>query len=54
MAPKVNTYNQRTIDFVVVRDGLRQAAPAAYTVGDGASTPIRRLDYSSVAEPGQR
>ena len=54
VAPKVNVCNQRAIDFFVVSDGFRQAVPAAYTVGDGGFYPIHRLDYSSVAEPGQR
>ena len=39
MAPKANTCNQRVIGFFVVSDGLRQAAPAAYTVGDGGFYP---------------
>ena len=38
-APKVNTCNSRAIDFFVVSEGLRQAAPAAYTIGDGGFYP---------------
>ena len=34
VAPQVNTCNSRVIDFFVVSEGLRQAAPAAYTIGD--------------------
>ena len=39
VAPKINTCNSRAIDFFVVSDGLRQAAPAAYTIGDGGFYP---------------
>ena len=39
VVPKVNTCNSRAIDFFVVSDGLRQAAPAAYTIGDGGLYP---------------
>ena len=39
MAPKVNTCNSRVIDFFVVSEGLRQAALAAYTIGDGFFDP---------------
>ena len=39
VAPKINTCNSRVIDFFVVSDGLRQAAPAAYTIGDGGFYP---------------
>ena len=42
----VNTCNSRAIDYFVVSDGLRQAAPAAYTVGDGGfypQSPVRLL-----------
>ena len=35
MAPKLSTCNSRVIDFFVVSEGLRQAAPVAYTIGDG-------------------
>lgn len=54
VAPKVDTCNQRVIDFFVVSDGLRQAAPAAYAVGDGGFYPTLRSDCSFAAEPGQR
>ena len=54
VALKVSTCNQRVIDFFVVSDGLRQAAPAAYTVGDGGFYPTRRSDCFFAAEPGQR
>ena len=53
VAPKVNTRNSRVIDLFVVSDGLRQAAPAAYTVGDGGFYPTRRSGCSSAAEPGR-
>ena len=39
VAPKVNTCNSRVIDFFVVSEGLRQAAPAAYTIGHRGSYP---------------
>ena len=39
VAPEVNTCNSRTIDFFVVSEGLRQAAPAAYKIGDGGFYP---------------
>lgn len=39
MAPKVHTCGQRVIDFFLVSEGLRQAAPAVYTVGDGGFYP---------------
>ena len=39
MAPKVHTCGQRVIDFFVISDGLRQAAPALYTIGDGGFYP---------------
>ena len=39
VAPKVSTCNSRVIDYFVVSEGLRQAAPAAYTIGDGGFYP---------------
>ena len=39
IAPKVNTCNSRAIDLFVVSYGLRQAAAAAYTIGDGGFYP---------------
>ena len=35
VAPQVSACNSRAIDFFVVSEGLSQAAPAAYTIGDG-------------------
>lgn len=52
VAPKVHTCWQRIIDFFVISDGLRQAAPAVYTIGDGGSTRIAQLDCSCMGEPG--
>ena len=40
VAPKAHTCGQRVLDFFVISDGLRQAAPAVYTIGDGGSTRI--------------
>ena len=35
VAPEVNTCNSRVIDLLVASEGLSQAAPVAYTIGDG-------------------
>ena len=39
LAPTVHTCGQRIIDFFVVSDGLRHAAQAVYTIGDGGFYP---------------
>ena len=39
VAPQVSTCNSRVIDFFVVSEGMSQAAPAAYTIGDGGFYP---------------
>ena len=39
VAPNVQTCGQRVIDFFVVSEGLQQAAPAVYTIGDGGFYP---------------
>ena len=39
IAPQASTCNSRIIDFFVVSEGLTQATPAAYTIGDGGFYP---------------
>ena len=39
VAPEVSTRNSRAIGFFSVSEGLSQAAPAAYTIGDGGFYP---------------
>ena len=39
IAPKINTFNSRAIDFFVVSEGLSQAALVAYAIGDGGFYP---------------
>ena len=55
VTPEVHTCGQRFIDFFVISDGLRQAAPAVYTIkSKGVSIRIVLSGCSYVGEPGRR
>ena len=54
VAPKVNTCNSRAIDFFVVSEGLKQAAPMAYTIGDGGFYPRSAVRLISGVRLGRR